>query len=359
MSKKLLCVIGQLGNGGSEKQLYLFLKYQKNYNTAVFVTGPEGGIWAERIKNDIGCPVYFTGNVSKLSKILHYRRILKEFNPDTVFSWSFFTNMMVYFSGKKTFIGSLRQQFSDENAASWSTKFCLSKKMNAIVVNSSLIKDELLGASYPEEKIKVILNIFETAPVKNDKDIVRSKILSDFSIPSESVIIIGIGRNSKVKNFDYFVDVIKEARKINKNIHALIIGSGGEGIRKKVEYENLNDSISLPGEIPDAKKYLPGADIFFLSSQKEGLPNVLIEALASGCACLATDVSGVRDVFQKIPENISEKMIIKDFDVKNAASQLLELVENSQLRAKCASFSDTVKEIFYPECILKQFENFL
>jgi glycosyltransferase involved in cell wall biosynthesis len=268
--------------------------------------------------------------------------------------------MLVYFSGHTRFVGSLRQQFSDENAASWSTKLCLSGKMDALVVNSSFIKNELASTTFPEEKIKVILNIFEQDGTGNIKrENVRKKLISDFSLPQDAVIVAGIGRNSKVKNFDFFVDVLKEAAKTNSKIHGIIIGSGGEGVKERVQKEGLSKLITLPGEIPDAKKYLPGADIFFLSSLKEGLPNVLIEALASGCACLAADVSGVRDIFCKIPHNIRDKMIIKEHDIMTGTARLLELAENKHLREKCSSFSGTVKEIFNPECILKEFEKIL
>jgi len=361
MAKKLLCVIGQLGNGGSEKQLYLFLKHQKKYNAAVFVTGKDAGVWSERIRGELRCEIYFTGNVSKLSKISQYRGFLRNFKPDTVFSWSFFTNMLVYFSSSIRFIGSLRQQFSDENAASWSTRLCLSKKMDNLVVNSSYIKTELLEKGYPEEKIKVVLNIFEDVSLNSGmlKSEMRNKLLSDFSIRKDAIIVMGIGRNSSVKNFGFFLDVIKEAQKVIPQIHGLLIGSGGEAVRKRIIMENLQHCMTIPGEIPDANNYLHGTDVFFLSSKKEGLPNVLIEALSSGCLCLATDVSGVRDIFKKIPEEFSSKMILKDFSLENAVCQLLELIENKKLREKCSLFSDTVQDLFAPECILKEFEKIL
>ena len=363
--KKLLCVIGQLGQGGSEKQLYLFLKYQQKYNVSVFVTGPEEGYWADRIKDELQCKVFFTGSTSKLKKILKYRRILKSIKPDIVFSWSFFTNMLVYFSGKAHFIGSLRQQFSEENTKSWSTRMCLSAKMKHIVVNSSYIKNELLKYGVPEEKLAVIYNFFETGDesdinfCKIQKTFMRRKLFSEYNIPDNSIIVMGVGRNSKVKNFSFFIDVIERAVKLNPKVYAVIVGSGGTALEDEINKRHLNFYITLTGEVPDAQKYLFAADIFFLSSLKEGMPNVLIESVYAGCTPFATDVAGVRDIFQFLPDDVMNNIIIKDFSAENTAEQLVELIANQRIRTESQKYARKFLDKLTPENVISQFYEIL
>jgi glycosyltransferase involved in cell wall biosynthesis len=361
--KKLLCVIGQLGNGGSEKQLYLFLKYQTKYELAVFVTGPNEGLWSEKIQKKLNCKIFFTGRTSKLNKILQYRMILKSFAPDIIFSWSFFTNILVYFSGKRDFIGSLRQQFSDENAASWSTRMCLSSRMKQIVVNSLYIKKELIEFGVPDSKVAVVYNVFETGDdgdfFKFQKSFMRRKLFVQYQIPENSIVVMGVGRNSKVKNFSFFIDVIEAAVKINPKIYAVIVGSGGSAFEEEIARRNLDECITLTGEVPYAQKYLFAADIFFLSSLKEGMPNVLIESVYAGCTPFATDVAGVRDVFQFLSKDIVENIIINDFSVDSAAKKLVELISNHKIRSESQRNARKFLDKLTPETVMEEFDKIL
>jgi len=360
--KHILCVIGQLGNGGSEKQLYLFLKYldKLTYSSTVFVTGSKGGIWAERIIENIGIKIIFTGNVSKIKKIRSYRKALKTVQPDIIFSWSFFTNILVYFSSKIPFVGSLRQQFSEENAPQAMKKFCLSPKMQKIIVNSTFIKNELINNAVPTNIVTVVYNIFEPQTILPKKlEKLRCKkridIADQYNIPSNAITIMGIGRNSPAKNFPFFINVFEKALHINPSLHAVIVGSGGDGIKDLIEEKKLKENITLTGEVPSAQKLLYAADLFFLSSQQEGLANVLVEAVNAGCATLATDVGGVRDIYKYVPEGMLDKILLTDFNIDTAAEKLANLAENKKLCGEVAEATSKFLQELQPDKIMEQY----
>ena len=83
-------------------------------------------------------------------------------------------------------------------------------------------------------------------------------------------------------------------------VHLLIAGGGPlhQALAEQITALNLNSRVTLLGPRSDVPALLNAADTFVLSSDIEGLPMVLVEALASGCPVVATDAPGVREVVE-------------------------------------------------------------
>ena len=96
---KIICLIGQLGNGGTERQLYLFLKHLDHvkFKPMVVVSSKSGGSrWEKQIREELSVPVKFLGDLpkaAKLAKLDSYRilNLPKQKDP--------FTQIMSKFSG--------------------------------------------------------------------------------------------------------------------------------------------------------------------------------------------------------------------------------------------------------------------
>jgi len=113
-------------------------------------------------------------------------------------------------------------------------------------------------------------------------------------------VILGVGRLSKEKDFQR---LIKACHLIMKkyNIYLVILGEGEE--RKSLEalvgQLGICNFVWLPGFVQNPYPYLRRASVFVLSSQYEGLPTVLIEALAVGTPVVSTDCpNGPREILE-------------------------------------------------------------
>ena len=96
---------------------------------------------------------------------------------------------------------------------------------------------------------------------------------------------------AKWKGFDDLIRAVKILNEKKVNFKLLIIGSGPEeyNLKELIKYFNLSKRIQILKPVTNTLKYFYNSDIFVLSSRVEGMPNVMIEAMMSGCTVVATN----------------------------------------------------------------------
>ena len=103
-------------------------------------------------------------------------------------------------------------------------------------------------------------------------------------------IILAAGRLVEQKNFFMLIRAFAEVRS-QLDVRLIILGEGPQ--RKQIvdliNNLNIEETVSLPGWVDNPYSFMAKADLFVLSSSKEGCPNVLLEALACGCPVVSTD----------------------------------------------------------------------
>lgn len=355
---KILCLIGQLGNGGSEKQLYLFLKYlnRDKYSPLVILSSDLYiEKWKEKIEGELNIPVKSLSKYPGPAKFAIFKLMLWKERPGIIFSWSFYTNPFIAVSGGIPFIASLRGGIEEERAELSNIHFKLALKPKRFIVNSQKLVNELLKENIDNDKIHLIKNIFEISEEKSNVN-VSKEIREKYNIPKDSIIISGGGRDSDSKDFPLWLDAFEIALKKHSNITAILFGHGPEKIiGDEVRKRGIEKSIIFTGDLPDVSPILQASEIFFLSSLYEGLPNIVLEAIDAKATLLSTDTAGIRDILDGIDSEILNNIVTPDRDPQSVGNMLIALIEDKKLRDRIKKSTSNILNKFNPIEKIKEY----
>jgi glycosyltransferase involved in cell wall biosynthesis len=167
-----------------------------------------------------------------------------------------------------------------------------------IVAVSRGAADDLARTSgVPRDRVEVIYN-----PVISPTLLAMAREAPDHPWfgPGEPPVILGVGRLTGQKDFGVLVRAFADVRR-HRPARLIILGDGEErtALERLVRELGLVEDVALPGFRDNALAYMAGSAVFVLSSAWEGLPTVLIEALAAGARVVSTDCpSGPREILQ-------------------------------------------------------------
>ena len=159
---------------------------------------------------------------------------------------------------------------------------------NCIVTVSSGIADDLVEfACIPRSKVHVVPNAYKKK-LPSLKDIEHAR--SAWPLSNEYKRIVAIGSLKEVKNLDYLLDALRIAAKKIK-VALVLVGDGDqrENLEKKAKQLEHDYPITFAGYAKYPESYLVNADLLVLSSKVEGLPMVILEALAFEIPVVSTD----------------------------------------------------------------------
>src|SRR5690606_24493126 len=113
--------------------------------------------------------------------------------------------------------------------------------------------------------------------------------------------IISVGRAHWIKGYDYALQTCQILKEQKLSFHYDIIGGAGdEELQFLISDLGLQDSVSLMGRMPQAEvfKMMGEASLLLLPSLEEGVPNVVVEAMALGLPVISTDCGGVPELIE-------------------------------------------------------------
>lgn len=173
-------------------------------------------------------------------------------------------------------------------------------------------------------------------------------------------IIVSAGRLCQQKRFDLLISAFDKVCKNHSEYKLIIYGEGP--LRKELQ-EQINNceyaknSISLSGDVKDVFELAKSAEFFVLSSDFEGIPNVLMEAMAIGMPCISTDCSpgGARFLLK----NGECGLLCPCGDVEKLAKAIQKYIEEPSLRLSYAQKAMYVKNDFDSQSISNQWLEFI
>lgn len=169
--------------------------------------------------------------------------------------------------------------------------------------------------------------------------------------------IVTAGRLMPQKNQKMMIEAFAGLLKTHPDYELVIFGEGPS--RRELEELagtlGIKDHVFLPGNVTDIYDRIKHAEIFVLSSDYEGMPNALIEAMCLGMPCISTKVSGATDLITD-----HENGILTETGDREALEQAMrELVENKELAEKLAENAAKLNEELEVSKVMQQWAAFM
>lgn len=167
---------------------------------------------------------------------------------------------------------------------------------SVVAVSRGVADDLAISSGLARDRIDVIYN-----PVITPEVLALTRQTPDhpWFCPGQPPVVLGVGRLRPQKDFPTLIRAFAEVRR-HCRARLIILGEGEQRPVLTALARSLgltDDDVALPGFRPNPLAYMAASSVFVLSSAWEGLPTVLIEALAAGSRVVATDCpSGPREI---------------------------------------------------------------
>lgn len=176
-------------------------------------------------------------------------------------------------------------------------RFCM-KRYDRVVCVSQDLADRCTAFGVRPDRLSVIDN----AIIVDDYDpsAATASERTRFGFPDDVLLLGAAGRLSEEKGFQHLIDAVSRLIADGQRIGLMIAGEGGlkEQLQRQIDELKLQNHVRLIGFLQDPRELYRAIDIFVLSSLREGLPNVVLEAMASRRAVVTTRVNGIPRLVQ-------------------------------------------------------------
>lgn len=173
------------------------------------------------------------------------------------------------------------------------------RRADAFVGTNERIRGGLLRDGVPPGRIRAIPNFIDEElfhpPAPGEKDSLKSSLGYE-----GKTLVLYTGRLAPVKGLDGLLEAWSRISPGFPDARLLLLGEGPlrASLEKAAARLGIGGTVHLGGRVDDVQEFLRASDLFVLSSLVEGLPNSLLEAMATGVPVVATRVGGVPDVVE-------------------------------------------------------------
>lgn len=303
---------------------------------------PAGGLW------------------NNLRRIRGLRAAVRRLRPDVVISLVTHTNLLVL-------IATLRMD----------VPVVVSERVNPLQMRIGAVRRVLRAWLYPRAAALVVqtdavrkamrhllppgnITVIPNPVPADDPDELQAHVSlrEQLRLPAGAKVIAAMGRLEPQKGFDLLVDAFAMLHGRHPDWQLVIFGEGlaRAPLEAQITRLGLTACAHLPGVVRTARKYLAEADLFVLSSRFEGFPNVLLEAMACGCAVVSFDCpSGPGEIIR----NDQDGLLVEAGKVTAFAEALSALMDSPARREALGKNARQVLERFSADRIMSLWDGLL
>lgn len=223
----------------------------------------------------------------------------------------------------------------------------LFRNLHAIVNSSNALTDGFRKLKVPDSKLKVIYNGVNNQRFKPVNDIEKEAFRNKLNLPQTGKLVLFVGLKVDRKGILDLIESWKLIYKIHPDYYLVMVGdektSAGDPdynsqwdlIKKEIENPDLR-IINRPNH-PHIEEYFFSSDIFIFLSKKEGMPNVVLEAMAAGLPMIVTEFEGFSNDYGINGENYilverDPKIISQSIVKLNTEKDFYNTIRNNSLQ---------------------------
>jgi glycosyltransferase involved in cell wall biosynthesis len=325
---RIALVAGTLGRGGAEKQLVLMARSLRAAGADARVYCLTRGEAYEAELRGSGIPVEPIGGGSlPAARLLALTVVLRRFRPHVVQSCHTFVNLYAAISARAIGaigIGALRSTLGHARRANGAWTPLLLSAPAALIVNSDSAAEEVAqGARRRRRPVFVVANAIEVP-----------RSLPERPTPSGGPVCVAfVGRLIPVKRLDLFLQAVALARGEVPGLVAVVAGDGPELPRMRALAADLGlppSAVTFLGSVDTVDDLLRTVDLLVLSSDEEGCPNVVLEAMSAALPVVATQAGDLGDAVQ----DGRTGFVVPVNDAVALAGRIVELAKSPSLRRR-------------------------
>jgi glycosyltransferase involved in cell wall biosynthesis len=317
---RLGLVIGQLTVGGAEGQLAQVVRgLDDRFTPVVFSLSAGDGAMRDELSR-LGVPVHAIGSRG-FARARALALALNEQRIDLVHAWLFIANAYVMSArllGARARVITSARNCKVQGRVSQLANALAFRSSSAIVVNSRDVEAYIRRHYWaPAGRVRLIHNGI-------DIDRFHPRAGANRSTGP----IITVGRLVPQKNHELFLRAAADLARELPEQRFIVVGDGPlrSSLEKQAGQLGISSKVTFTGERRDVDELLRDAALFWLTSRWEGMPNAVLEALASGVPAIAADVGGTREL---IRDGI-DGYVVPSGDAAAFVARSLELLRDPQ-----------------------------
>jgi glycosyltransferase involved in cell wall biosynthesis len=326
-------VASSLTLAGAEKQTMYMARALRDAGVDVRLFYLGAGGYYERVLRETGVPVrqIYTPKrpVVMLAGLI---RALSRLRPHVVLASQFADLIYSATAGRccrALTLGSIRSDGLRDLATRAPLGLLLSRMTHGLITNSQGARQKLISRGVAPSRMEVLPNVIDLQDFDS-----RSALPSeDVSLPSGRVIVAAIGRLHPCKRFDRFIDAVALARRREPALAGIIAGGEGGGAKAALQERASSlglsgEDLSFVGECERIPALLARAAFLVLTSDYEGFPNVILEAMAARRPVITTPVGDAPLIVQ----HGQTGYVVEGSDVKGMAEFMVRLAQSPSMR---------------------------
>lgn len=344
----------------------LVLGLDKERFNVIFVYLSSDGV-GRNLKEGVGYEVFYLCNSKRIrtfcsSILLRLIRVLKKHNINIIHCHghksTVYGTIAAIFAHTPVVIAHVHGLGRTRNFRRRLMNLLLFRRINKIVPVAVSVKEDVLKNNWflSENKFFVLENSVDYerfAKVSISKEDAKRLL----GTPSDAFVFGTAGRLAPTKGLSYLIEAFAKVKEQEPSAHLVLLGDGPSRAELEQQASKMSccNSIHFLGHRDNIEQLVRGMDVFVLSSVAEGMPRVLLEAMAAGIPCIATKVGGIpeiingQDVDLLVPPRDENALAKAMITLSNAPEQKLKgFIERARER---------IRTKFNHHVVMKKLEN--